>query len=477
MIAPPTLPSDHTADRPAAVRTLVLPQGFAWGAGTSAYQIEGAAAVDGKGPSIWDTFCAGPGHVVGGETGEQACDHFHRYPQDLDLAAALGLDTYRFSLSWSRIRPTGSGQVESRGLAFYDRLVDAVLARGLRPMVTLYHWDLPQALEDAGGWPSRDTSYRFAEFAATAVQHLGDRVDAWSTLNEPFCSAFLGYAGGVHAPGRKEPAQALAAMHHLLLGHGLAVEALRANGRPSHELSIVLNFSQVLPASDSPADLDAARRVDGLHHRVFLDPVLGDGYPADVREDTAHLTDWSFVREGDEQRIAAPIDWLGVNYYTSTRVAAAVDLSAPTPGVFPGLRGVDLLPPRGPLTSIGWEQSRDGLRDLLLRISREHPTVPLVVTENGSAWHDVRSADGSVLDDGRVAYLVAHLAAVEEAVASGADVRGYIAWSLLDNFEWAAGYAERFGLVHVDFATQERTIKESGKVYAEVVRRQREAAC
>ena len=459
-----------------AVPALTLPRGFAWGAGTSSYQIEGAVDADGKGPSIWDTFTGEPGRIVGGDTGDQACDHFHRYPEDFDLAAELGVDTYRFSLSWPRIMPTGSGSVEPRGLAFYDRLVDGLLARGIRPMVTLYHWDLPQALEDGGGWPSRDVAYRFADYAALAVEHLGDRVDAWSTLNEPFCSAFLGYAGGIHAPGRTEPAEALAAMHHLLLGHGLAVQALRVNARPSHELSIVLNFSHLLAASDSPADLDAVRRVDGLHHRVFLEPVLGAGYPADVRADTAHISDWSFVLDGDEKVIGSPIDWLGINYYTSTRIGASADPSAPTPGVFPGLRGVDLLPPQGPLTSIGWEQYPDGLRELLLRISRAAPATPLVVTENGSAWHDVVEADGSVADAERVAYLVAHLRAVEQAVAAGADVRGYTAWSLLDNFEWAAGYAERFGLVYVDFATQERRIKESGRVYAETMRRQRDAA-
>lgn len=460
----------------AAVPTLRLPRGFFWGVGTSAYQVEGAIDVDGKGPSIWDTFAAQPGRVAAGDTGEIACDHYHRYAEDCDLTAEVGADTYRFSLAWPRIMPSGVGPVEPRGLAFYDRLVDGLLARGIRPMVTLYHWDLPQALEDAGGWPTRDLAYRFADYAAVAVEHLGDRVDAWSTLNEPFCSAYLGYCGGIHAPGRTEPAQSLAALHHLLLGHGLAVQALRANGRPSHQLSIVLNFSQIIAASDSAEDLDAARRLDGLHNRVYLDPVLGGGYPADVREDTAHLTDWSFVHAGDEEIIAKPIDWLGINYYTPTRVAAAADPLTPTPGIFPGLRGAELRAPQGPLTSIGWEQAPDSLRDFLLRIARAYPTTPLVVTENGSAWHDVREADGSIHDAERVAFLIAHLHAVETAVAGGADVRGYIAWSLLDNFEWAAGYAERFGLVYVDFATQERRIKASGEVYAALIQRQRAAA-
>ncbi|WP_367136953.1 GH1 family beta-glucosidase [Saccharothrix sp. HUAS TT1] len=445
---------------------LRFPPDFLWGAATASFQIEGATAADGRGPSIWDTFAAKPGAVLGGDTGDPACDHYHRYPADVALMEELGLAAYRFSLAWPRIQPEGSGRVEPRGLAFYDRLVDELLGRGIQPVVTLYHWDLPQALEDEGGWRDRDTAYRFAEYAALVHEHLGDRVQLWTTLNEPWCSAFLGYANGVHAPGVVDPKGSLEAAHHLLLGHGLAVRAMASQAPADHRFSIVLNFCSVWV--DDDASLDAARKVDGLQNRLFLDPLGGRGYPQDVVEDTAWLGDWtSVVRDGDLDVIATPLDWMGVNYYAPTRVAVAADPLSVTGGPFPGLRGVDLLPPRGELTGFGWEVDARGLTELLERLQRD-VDLPLVVTENGSAFPDVVEG-GEVVDEERTRYLVDHLRALHAAIAAGVDVRGYFAWSLLDNFEWAAGYSQRFGIVHVDYETQVRTVKRSGRTLAGVI--------
>ncbi|MFI9816391.1 GH1 family beta-glucosidase [Saccharothrix variisporea] len=446
---------------------LRFPPDFLWGAATAAFQIEGSTTADGRGPSIWDTFAATPGKVEGGDTGEPACDHYRRYASDVGLVADLGLGAYRFSVAWPRVQPTGAGVVEERGLAFYDRLVDSVLEHGIQPVATLYHWDLPQALEDHGGWRNRDTAYRFAEYAAVVHARLGDRVSAWTTLNEPWCSAFLGYGNGIHAPGVVNPLGALEAAHHLLLGHGLAIEALRAQAPADHRLSIVLNFSSVY--ADDPDHGEAVRKVDGLQNRFFLDPLNGKGYPADVVEDTAWLGDWRHVvRDGDLEVIAAPIDWLGVNYYSPARVALSADPAHVTPGPFPGLRGVELLPPRGDLTGFGWEINAEAFTDLLERLDRD-VTVPLVVTENGSAFPDTVSG-GRVRDVERTKYLVDHLRSVHTAIARGVDVRGYFAWSLLDNFEWAAGYSQRFGIVHVDYTTQRRTVKDSGHAFARIVR-------
>ncbi|NUT51317.1 MAG: beta-glucosidase [Saccharothrix sp.] len=447
---------------------LRFPPGFRWGAATASFQIEGATTVDGRGPSIWDTFAARPGAVRGGDTGDPACDHYHRYPSDVALMAELGLAAYRFSLAWPRIQPLGAGRVEPRGLAFYDRLVDELLGRGIQPVATLYHWDLPQALEDRGGWRDRDTAHRFAEYAALAHEHLADRVTQWTTLNEPWCSAFLGYANGIHAPGVVDPKASLEAAHHLLLGHGLAVRAMRAQAPADHEFSIVLNFCSVRVEDEEPATLAAARKVDGLQNRLFLDPLGGRGYPADVVEETAWLGDWTAaVRDGDLDVIATPIDWLGVNYYAPTRVAAAADPLAVTGGPFPGLRGVDFPPPRGEVTGMGWEIDPSGLTELLARLQRD-VGLPLVVTENGSAFPDA-VVGGEVVDEERTRYLVDHLRAVHRAVAEGVDVRGYFAWSLLDNFEWAEGYGKRFGIVHVDYDTQVRTVKRSGRTLAAVI--------
>ena len=450
---------------------LRFPTGFLWGSATSSYQIEGASTVDGRGPSIWDTFAATPGKVLGGDTGDIACDHYHRYPEDIALMRELGLPAYRFSIAWPRVQPTGSSAINRAGLAFYDRLVDALLEAGIQPLPTLYHWDLPQALQDNGGWTVRDTAERFADYATAVHSHLGDRVTEWTTLNEPFCSAYLGYFSGVHAPGETDPVLALRALHHLLLGHGLATQAMRAQAPANHKFSLVLNFSPVRIDHDDEAHREAQRKADGLQNRIFLDPVVRGEYPADVLADIAHLGALdAVVRTGDLEVISAPLDWLGVNYYSPTRVGPADDPGHETVSHLPGLRGVEMLPPRGPLTGIGWEQEPAALRDLLVWLGEQAPGLPLLVTENGSAFDDVVTEDGRVHDTGRRTYLVEHLRAVHEAVSAGANVRGYLAWSLLDNFEWAFGYRQRFGLVHVDFETQKRTLKDSARLFAEIVR-------
>ncbi|GAA3838571.1 GH1 family beta-glucosidase [Saccharothrix violaceirubra] len=447
----------------------VFPSDFLWGAATAAFQIEGSVRADGRGPSIWDSFAAVPGAVLGGAGGDPACDHYRRHTEDVALLSELGLPAYRFSTAWPRVMPDGRTP-ESRGLAFYDRLVDDLLDRGIRPLVTLYHWDLPQALQDAGGWGARDTASRFTEYACAVYDVLGDRVEDWTTFNEPFCSAFLGYGTGVHAPGVRDEGLAFVAAHHHLVAHGTAVRALR--GRGARKLAIVLNFSPVLADSSDDAHLDAVRRFDGLHNRFFLDPVLGRGYPEDVRADLAHVPEFSrAVLDGDEALVAAPVDWIGVNYYAPTRVVPLSGPEIPSNSGLPGLRGVDVLPPRGPLTSMGWEQRPESLTDLLVWLGKRCGGVPLVVSENGSAFTDVVEPDGRVRDVRRKRYLAEHLRAVHAAIALGADVRGYLAWSLLDNFEWSFGYTQRFGLVHVDFETQRRTVKDSGRFFAEVVAR------
>lgn len=443
-----------------------FPPGFRWGAGTAAYQIEGAARDDGKGPSIWDTFAHTPGAVAGGDTGDVACDHYHRWREDLGLLGELGLQHYRFSVAWPRVVPTGSGPVNGPGLAFYDRLVDGLLDAGIEPLATLYHWDLPQGLQDAGGWGARSTAERFAEYAAVLGERLGDRVRQWSTVNEPWCAAFLGHGSGVHAPGLRDPALAVRAAHHLLLGHGLAARALREQV-PGAEISVALNFHVLSAATASEADRDAVRRVDGVANRLFLDPVLGRGYPDDVVADLAPVTDFGFVRDGDLDTVAAPLDWLGVNYYNPAVVAA--DPSAPADPAYPGSAGLRFVPATGPRTAMGWPVDAPSLTRLLLRLGALAPGLPLVVTENGAAYDD-EVVDGRVADVDRTAYLRDHLAAVHAAISSGVDVRGYYVWSLLDNFEWAYGYGKRFGIVHVDYDTQRRTPKDSARFFAAVAR-------
>jgi len=456
---------------------LEFPTGFVWGAATSAYQIEGATGADGRGVSIWDTFVRRPGRVLGGDNADVAIDHYHRYREDVRLMADLGLKAYRFSVSWPRIQPTGSGPVNQAGLDFYRRLVDELLEHGIEPWITLYHWDLPQALEDAGGWPERDTAQRFAEYAALTHEALGDRVRNFSTVNEPWCAAFLGYASGEHAPGRQEPAAALRAAHHLLLGHGLAVQAIRAQ-RPDTRIGGCVNLYPVSPASDSEADLDAARRIDGLQNRFFLDALFKGEYPADVLEDLRAVCEPDHIRPDDLKVISSPFDVLMINYYSRFTVTgasggAASAAAAPTTTASPwvGSEHVSFVNGGRPVTAMGWEIDDSGLLEILLRVAREYPPIPFVISENGAAFDDVVTGDGAVHDSDRLAYIAAHLRTCHRAISEGVPLQGYFAWSLWDNFEWAWGYGKRFGLVYVDYATQKRILKDSARWYAETIRR------
>ncbi|MGH3758491.1 GH1 family beta-glucosidase [Actinophytocola sp.] len=446
---------------------LEFPDGFVWGAATAAYQIEGAPDTDGRGPSIWDTFAHTPGRVANGDTGDVAADHYRRFRTDVAMMAELGLLAYRFSVSWPRIQPGGKGPANQAGLDHYERLVDELVAHGITPVLTLYHWDLPQELEDVGGWGERDTAARFAEYAELVAARLGDRVPAWTTLNEPWCSAFLGYAAGVHAPGRTDPALSLRAAHHLLLAHGAGTEALRAALPAQAQVSITLNLCAVMPGATSPAATNAVRRIDGLGNRLFLDPLFRGHYPADVLRDTERLTDWSFVADGDLAVIATPIDLLGINYYTPTLVDSGPADPAPSP--WPGCADVRFVAQPGPATAMGWAIDAQGLRTVVHRVHEEYAPVPLMITENGAAFEDELGADGGVRDHERISYLRDHLAVVHEAIESGVDLRGYFVWSLLDNFEWAYGYAKRFGIVHVDYPTQARTWKDSAHWYRRVI--------
>ncbi len=462
---------------------LRFPPGFVWGTATASYQIEGAAAEDGRTPSIWDTYSHTPGKVVGGDTGDVADDHYHRYREDVALMREIGVGSYRFSVAWPRITPEVTeralGPVNEAGVAFYDRLVDELLAAGIAPAATLYHWDLPQALEDVGGWTNRATAERFAEYAEVVAGRLGDRIGTFITLNEPWCSAYLGYASGVHAPGRTEPVAALTAVHHLNLAHGLGTAAVR-RAAPQAQVALTLNLAWVRPASDSDADVAAARRIEGLQNRVFLDPAMRGQYPADVLADTASVTDWGFVRDGDLELVHQPIDALGLNYYSPTVVRAHDGTGSRleddghgngAASAWPACEDVEFPPQPGPKTDMGWSIDPRGMTELLLRLARDYPDVDLYVTENGAAYPDVVAEDGAVHDPDRITYLEQHLTAVHAAISAGANVRGYYLWSMLDNFEWAYGYSKRFGIVHVDYATQRRTVKDSGHWYADVVRR------
>jgi beta-glucosidase len=447
-----------------------FPKGFAWGTATASYQIEGAVEEGGRSPSIWDTFSHTPGKVQDGDTGDVADDHYHRYQEDVDLMAGLGVGWYRFSLAWPRLQPDGRGALNEAGVDFYSRLVDTLLAKDIQPWVTLYHWDLPQVLQDEGGWPLRDTAERFAEYASAVYERLHDRVRHWTTLNEPWVSAFLGYATGQHAPGLQDPEAALRAAHHLMLGHGRAIEAMRAQGDADSSFGITLSMSPVDAASDDTADLDAARRADGLTNRIFLDPLLRGRYPADVLEDVREVTAGAHVQPGDEERIHAPLDFLGINYYFRTVVRAGGAARDAT-SVWVGSGDIEQVSRGLAQTEMGWEIDPQGLYDLLTRVARDYPGVPLYVTENGAALADAKAPDGEVHDPARVAYLDGHFRAAARAIDDGVDLRGYFVWSLLDNFEWAFGYSKRFGLVHVDFDTLERTPKDSARWYAEVTRR------
>ncbi|NES29276.1 beta-glucosidase [Micromonospora terminaliae] len=435
-----------------------FPAGFRWGVSTSAYQIEGAVAADGRGPSIWDTFAHSPGRIVDGSTGDEACDHYHRYAEDVGLLAGLGVSAYRFSVAWPRVQPTGTGAANPAGLDFYDRLVDALLAAGVDPVATLFHWDLPQALEDTGGWLNRDTAHRFAEYADLAAARLGDRVKLWITLNEPFVHMSLGHGMGVHAPGKTLLFDAFPVAHHQLLGHGLAVSALRA--RSTSPVAIANNYSPVRLAGDTDADRAAGAAYDALQNRLFTDPLLGRGYPEEPGFDPG------VVRAGDLDVIAAPIDVLGVNYYNPTGIRAPADEDSPLPFEIVPLTGY-------PRTAFDWPVVPDGLRELLVQLHQRYGDAlpPIQITESGCAYDDVPDADGSVPDPDRIAYLDGHVRAVREAMAEGVPVTGYFVWSLLDNWEWAEGFTKRFGLVHVDYATQRRTPKSSYAWFRDLIRR------
>src|SRR5450830_8258 len=434
-----------------------FPTGFAWGSSTSSYQIEGGVHEDGRVESIWDRFCARPGTIRDGSSGAVACDHYHRWPQDLDLASELGTNAYRFSIAWPRIWTAG-GSPNAQGLDFYDRLVDGMLERGLQPWPTLYHWDLPQPLQDRGGWAARDTVHAFTDYVDAVTRRLGDRVRQWITHNEPWCTSIHGHWDGVHAPGQKDFATALQVNHHVLLSHGLAVPVIRANVGDAR-VGIALSLHPVRPASNSAEDAAATRRHDGLRNRWFLDPLAGHGYPEDILALLGELA--PRMEQGDLDAIAVPTDFLGLNYYFPEAIAHA--------------------PGQGPLqtrvveqagvarTAFGWEVAPQGLTELLLRLHHDYAPRAVYITENGSCYDD-EVQDGAVHDSARLAYLVRHLAALRTAIGEGVPVKGYFAWSLLDNFEWAEGYTRRFGLTHVDFATQQRLLKDSGKWYQAFLR-------
>jgi beta-glucosidase len=448
--------------RPAAA----VRSGFAWGVATSAYQVEGAVSEDGRGESIWDVFARRPGAVAGEATASQASDHYHRWEQDITLMAELGVSAYRFSVSWPRVAPDGIATNEA-GLDFYDRLTDALLAHGITPYVTLYHWDLPQALARSGGWLDRGTAGRFANYAATVSARLGDRVTSWLTINEPFEASMRGYAQGRHAPGRTSPAEGLRAAHHLLLAHGLGMQALRAS-RPAARAGIVLNLYPVEPASPGPQDADAADRLDLAQNRLFLDPILAGSYSPAARALFERCAVGDVLHDGDETAISAPMDFLGVNYYTTYTVAAGDGQPAGAPSAYPGAEDVRFVT-TARTTDMGLPVRPDGLGTMLRRLANCYAPPPILITENGAAYRDLPGSTG-IEDFRRAAFLRRHIAQVTDAVEAGLDVRGYFAWTLLDNFEWSDGYTQRFGIVAVDFPTGDRTPKASYRWYRRYLR-------
>lgn len=435
----------------------IFPPDFVWGVATSAFQIEGAVAEDGKGPSIWDQFCAQPGAIADASNGELACDHYHRWEADLDMIAKLGVDAYRFSVSWPRVRPGGSGAWNEAGLAFYDKLIDGILARGIKPYLTLDHWDLPLELQANGGWANRDTVHRFVEFAEGIHARFGDRLASITTHNEPWVVATLGHEAGIFAPGIKSRRTAAQVSHHLLLSHGMALQALRAQGCTA-ELGIVLNLSPMYPATDAPADIAKARLEDGRLQRWYLDPLFKGSYPQDVLDDLG--ADGPEILEGDLQVIATPMDFLGVNYYSRSVVSAAEPWDVHGSG--------------HEVTEMGWEVFPEGLTALLLRLKHDYPVPPIYITENGGAFKDALE-DGRVHDSQRTSYLNRHIGAMAEAMRLGVRMAGYMVWSLMDNFEWASGYEKRFGIVYVDYQTQQRTLKDSARWYRDFLQQQKAA--
>lgn len=432
-----------------------FPDGFLWGASTAAYQIEGAVKEDGRGPSIWDTFCRLPGNIVDGDTGDIACDHYHRWPQDVALMRELGLGAYRLSVAWPRILPEGRGAVEPRGLEFYDRLIDGVLEAGIEPWACLYHWDLPQALEYRGGWQNRDTAHWYAEYAQLTARRLGDRVKHWATFNEANAACMLGYAEGKHAPGIRGRQSALRAIHTMNLAHGLGITALRAE-RADFLLGDIYNFHPREPASEREADEVACQMLDALWNRSVPEPQLLGRYPEPLAAEIEPL-----VEPGDLDLIKQKLDYFAFNHYTRSRVCRDPDQPFEASSLPP--------PPGTPVTDMGWEIAPDALRAVLVEAKERYAgDLPIYILENGAAFPDVVEADGRIRDDRRIAYLRAYLGAVQDAIAEGVPVKGYFVWSLLDNFEWALGYSKRFGLVHVDYETQERRPKDSFHFYAEL---------
>lgn len=445
---------------------LEFPEGFLWGTATAAYQIEGAWDQDGKGESIWDRFASTPGKIADGSDARTACDHYHRFAADFDLMKELGLRNYRFSISWPRIMPDGKGPVNPKGVAFYDRLVDEMLARGIRPFATLFHWDLPQALQDAGGWTNRATVDAFARYTEVVTKALGDRVKDWMTHNEPWVVAYVGHLFGDHAPGMRDLTTALAVAHGILLSHGKAVPVIRASC-PGARVGIVHNLEWIEPASQREEDVAAAMRHDGAFNRWFLDPVFRGKYPGDM---TAWFAEsLPEIRKGDMETISVPIDFLGVNYYTR-RIMAHDPAGRGTQGrsVLAARQVHWPFTPRADFEE--WEMAPEGLYLLLLRVARDYRPGFMYVTENGTPLPDEPGPDGTVHDIVRTRYVARHAAAVRQAITDGADVRGYFLWSIMDNFEWASGFSKRFGITYVDYETQKRTVKDSGRWYSKVVR-------
>ncbi|MCS7239948.1 MAG: GH1 family beta-glucosidase [Candidatus Bipolaricaulota bacterium] len=452
-------------------KILRFPDKFVWGVATSAYQIEGAWNEDGKGESIWDRFCHRPGNVLGGDTGDVACDHYHRWREDVDLMKTLGIRAYRFSVSWPRVLPNGRGPVNQKGLDFYSRLVDGLLAAGIEPFLTLYHWDLPQALQDEGGWPKRTIVDAFVRYAEVLVEALGDRVRYWLTINEPYVTAFIGHLEGRHAPGHRNLGEALRAAHHQLLAHAVVTEVIREQV-PQAKVGIVLNLSPVQPASQDPADRRLAWLMDAHINRWFLDPLAGRGYPLELFR---YLRKWkdilpepyrapfalfprvNFISDADLEKIATPLDFIGINYYTRN---IARSPKAQLPSEIPAVQEK---------TDMGWEVYPQGLFELLARVHFDYRFPSYMVTENGAAFPDRVSPNGTVQDEQRIRYLKNHLRELHRAISQGIPIQGYFVWSFLDNFEWAYGYSKRFGLIYVDYATQRRIPKASAYWYAKVI--------
>ena len=447
-----------------------FPSDFVWGTATASYQIEGAVAEDGRGTSIWDTFVRTEGAISDGTNGDVADDHYHRYAEDIAILADLGFNAYRFSIAWPRIQPTGTGPANQAGLDFYRRIAETCHQHGITPYATLYHWDLPQALEDEGGWLNLDTAAAFRDYASLTHDALGDVISHWITLNEPWCSAFLGYGNGVHAPGKQVGTDAFKAAHHLLLGHGLAINAMRESRHADSILGITLNLYSIRAASDSEADGEAARRSDGIGNRFFLDPVLRGSYPDDVLLD-AGLDDWFGERTVDLEVISTPVDFMGINYYSRHTAAAPEDgvWSDPSvPSAAPGSENVRMVDTGADKTQMGWEIHPDGLVDVVEMVAERAPDLPIFITENGAAYAD-EIVDGQVPDEERRRYFELHVDACRQAVEKGLPLKGYFAWSLMDNFEWAFGFSRRFGIVHVDYDTQVRTVKQSGHWFRELL--------